>query len=158
MSAYRRLPQRCEYQLVIGGRIDPRRAEFYRSVEDLRSAGDVVFTGEIPEAELPAIYAGASLFVFPSTQEGFGLPPLEAMATGTPVVCSNSTSLPEVVGDAAIMFKATDMDELAAAMARVLTDSQLADQLRQRGFLQVRRFSWDAAARQIIRVYEEAAA
>ncbi len=157
VHAFRRIANRKNFQLVLGGRIG-RRQEFYTSFADLVASGDVILCGEIPESDLPALYAAAELFVFPSEYEGFGLPPLEAMATGVPVACSGATSLPEVVGDAAVLFDPGSTAEMAAAINRVLGSQQLACELREKGFERVRQFSWSSAAQQIMGIYEQAAA
>ena len=94
---------------------------------------DVIFTGFVTDEELPHLYDGACLFVYLSLFEGFGLPPLEAMARGVPVVTSNTTSLPEVVGDAGIMVSPRSLDDVVEGMRRVLTDAALADKMRQAG-------------------------
>jgi glycosyltransferase involved in cell wall biosynthesis len=158
VCAFRRLPNRRNFHLVLGGRIGRRRQEFYDGIADLVATGEVILSGEIPESDLSAMYSGAELFVFPSEYEGFGLPPLEAMATGVPVACSGTTSLPEVVGDAAVLFDPGSTGKMAAAMTRVLNSKQLASELREKGFERVRRFSWASAAQQIMRIYEQAAA
>ena len=101
------------------------------------------------------MYSGASLFVFPSLYEGFGLTPLEAMSCGTPVVCSNRTSLPEVVGDAALTVDPENVQELVTAMRRVLTDNELHADLSQRSLKQAEKFSWQKTARETLAVYEE---
>jgi len=112
----------------------------------------------VEEEDKPAIYSGASLFVFPSIYEGFGLPPLEAMGCGTPVVCSNRTSLPEVVGDAAIIVDPDDTRALVDAIRRVLTDEALQTDLRARSLEHAKHFSWRKTAQETIAVYEEALA
>lgn len=109
--------------------------------------------GYVPVDDLPLWYAGADLFVYPSLCEGFGLPPLEAMATGTPVVTSNSSSLPEVVGDAAATALPTSVEAIAAAMQRVLSDPDFAAELRVRGPQRARAFTWTAAASRTIDIY-----
>jgi alpha-1,3-rhamnosyl/mannosyltransferase len=156
VEAYRRFSLKSDFQLVLGGRIDPRRQDFYREISDLVEARNVILAGEISESDLPLLYAGAQAFVFPSTYEGFGLPPLEAMSAGVPVACSSATSLPEVVGDAAILFAPESTDEMLSAMERILTDRSLAAELRRKGLEQANRFSWPAAAQQLIQVYEGA--
>jgi glycosyltransferase involved in cell wall biosynthesis len=108
----------------------------------------------VAEADLPALYSGARLLVRPVLYEGFGLPPLEAMACGTPVVCSNVASLPEVVGDAAITVDPADVEALAGAMQRVLSDRDLHQELRRRGLERAAGFTWERAARQTVAVYE----
>ncbi|MEP6593061.1 MAG: glycosyltransferase, partial [Acidobacteriota bacterium] len=96
-----------------------------------------------------------AVFVFPSLYEGFGLPPLEAMASGTPVITSNVSSLPEVVGDAALLIDPTRPEEIAAAMRRVLTEPSLREDLRARGLRRVQEFSWDRSIRRVRDIYEE---
>ena len=96
----------------------------------------------------------AQVFVFPSHYEGFGIPVLEAMACGTPVVCANNSSLPEVAGDAALLVESANPAEIAAATARVLEDVELRQELIRRGYLQSRRFTWQAAAQRLLEVYE----
>jgi glycosyltransferase involved in cell wall biosynthesis len=104
---------------------------------------------------LAALYRLASVFVFPSLYEGFGLPPLEAMAAGAPVVASNTSSLPEVVGDAALLVDPMDAGAIADAMARVLTDQTVRDDLIARGHARVKAFSWERSVARVQAVYEE---
>src|SRR5690606_35076804 len=103
----------------------------------------VRFLGFLPDHMLPIAYRLASVFVFPSLYEGFGLPPLEAMASGTPVVTSNVSSLPEVTGDAAVLVDPLEAEAIADGIRRVLTDRELADDLRSRGLTRAREFSWE---------------
>jgi len=124
-------------------------------VSELGLGDRVHFAGYVHDADLPALYGGADLFVFPSLYEGFGLPPLEAMACGTPVVCSNAASLPEVVGDAAVTVDPYDVDALAEAMQRVLADRDLREDLRARGLARARQFTWERTARETLAVYRE---
>jgi len=119
-----------------------------------RLGGRLRLLGHVPDTDLPALYRNASLFVFPSLYEGFGIPPLEAMACGTPVVASNATSIPEVVGDAALVVDCTDVDELAEAMHRALTDKHLRQSLIKAGFERARTFRWENTARKTARVYK----
>jgi len=116
---------------------------------------DVRFFGFVPIDVLRIFYDVANVFLFPSLYEGFGLPPLEAMAHGTPVVTSNTSSLPEVVGNAAVLVNPENVFEIMRATHRVLVDQALRDRLKQRGYEQVKRFSWDDSARRILKVYEE---
>lgn len=109
----------------------------------------------IEEEDKPAVYSGASLFVSPSLYEGFGLPPLEAMSCGAPVVCSNRSSLPEVVGDAAITVDPDNLHALVDAMRRVLSDDALQADLRARSLQRARQFSWKKTAEETLAVYEE---
>ncbi len=110
--------------------------------------------GFVDDGDLPALYRNAALFVFPSLYEGFGLPVLEALACGVPVVCSNASSLPEVTGDAALLVDPLDTDGLAAAMARALTDADLRREMIARGLTQAAKFTWEQAARQLLAVFE----
>jgi len=111
------------------------------------------FTGYVDDADLPALYSLATLFAFPSHYEGFGIPVLEAMACGTPVVCADNSSLPEVAGDAAVLVEATDTDALVDAMRQLLIDISLRERLVQRGYAQAREFTWEKAARRLLTVY-----
>ena len=116
------------------------------------------FLGFLPDDLLAIVYRLASVFVFPSLYEGFGLPPLEAMASGTPVVTSNVSSLPEVTGEAALLVDPSDPDAIAGAMRRVLTDPALAADLRAKGLARARKFSWERSVRRIRDIYVEVAA
>lgn len=156
VEAFTRIPDRA-VQLVIAGAWDARYPEARRRAEALGLLDRIVFRGPVAEAELPSLYAGAALFVFPSLYEGFGLPVLEAMACGAPVVCSNTSSLPEVAGDAACLVNPFDVDELAAAIGRILDDEALRWQMRARGLAQAARFSWAQTARQTLAVYRAVA-
>jgi alpha-1,3-rhamnosyl/mannosyltransferase len=100
------------------------------------------------------LYGGAELFVFPTEYEGFGLPVLEAMACGTPVVCSNRSSLPEVAGDAALLCDPQDVEALARAIEQALTDRDVRAVLQQRGLARAAQFSWDQTAQQTLRAYQ----
>jgi glycosyltransferase involved in cell wall biosynthesis len=115
----------------------------------------VRFFGFVPDETLAVLYRLAAAFVFPSLYEGFGLPPLEAMASGTPVITSNVSSLPEVVGDAALLIDPYEPDAIADAMYRVLSDSALRESLRERGFARARHFSWDRSIRRVHEIYRE---
>jgi len=139
--------------LVIAGHQDPRYNEAQLCARALGLAEDVRFIGDTPDSDLPALYSACDLFVFPSLYEGFGLPPLEAMACGAPVACANTSSLPEVVGDAALLFNPLDTGEVATACARVLKDSALSAELRARSLRQASRFTWDQCARATLNVY-----
>jgi glycosyltransferase involved in cell wall biosynthesis len=122
----------------------------------LHETPGVVPAGHVSDDELVRLYSGAACFVFPSLAEGFGFPPLEAMACGAPVVCSDRTGLPEIVGDAALLVEPTDVEAVADAVRRVLSDEGLAGELRQRGIERARSYTWDACARATAAVYREA--
>lgn len=146
-------------QLLIAGNPDKKRGPLFPDprpvAADLGMAGQIIYR-YIEEEDKPAMYSGASLFVFPSSYEGFGLDPLEAMSCGAPVVCSNRTSLPEVVGDAALTFDPDNTGQLVAAMRSVLTDPALAADLRARSLQQAARFNWRQTAVETLSVYQEA--
>lgn len=120
-----------------------------------RIASRVRFTGRVSDPELRALYANAIAFAFPSTYEGFGLPPLEAMSFGAPVICSDAASLPEVVGGAALVFPAGDVAALARSLTVVVDDPALRHELRTRGLARAATFTWDRTARETIAVYRE---
>lgn len=120
-------------------------------VNHYRLTQRVRFLGVVPDRELPSLYRSAEALVFPSLYEGFGLPVLEAMACGTPVVTANTTALPEVAGDAALLVDPTSVEQISAAMQQIVNDSPLRRQLRERGLSQAAQFSW---ARTVAQVHE----
>ncbi len=140
-------------QLLLAGQEDPRYSQARQRVKELRLEEGVRSLGDVGEADLPALYSGAAAFVFPSLYEGFGLPVLEAMACGVPVACSNTSSLPEIVGDAALTFDPTDVEAIAAALSRLLDDAELRAELRQLGLERARHFTWTETARRTLEVY-----
>ena len=144
-------------QLVLAGKRAWLDRETIRAAERNSGDRDIVFTGYVPEQELPALYSGAICFVYPSYFEGFGLPVLEAMQCGVPVVAGNRTSLPEVVGDAGALIDPFDERELAAAIARVIDNPDYRAQLCVKGLKRAKLFSWTTAARLTLQVYERAA-
>lgn len=115
----------------------------------------VIFTGYLPSEDIPAIYSQASLFLFPSFYEGFGLPVLEAMSCGTPVITSNNSSIPEVAGDAAVLIDPYNSEEIADAIIKVTEDTSLQKKLIQKGFKQIKRFSWEQSAKMHANLYKE---
>lgn len=137
-------------QLVIAGGRGWMYEEIFETVSRLNLQDRVLLLDFVADEDLPALYAEALLFVYPSLYEGFGLPVAEAMACGTPVVCSNTSSLPEVAGDAALYFDPRDVDDIARTLHRALTDTTLRDTLHARGFAQVKPFTWDNAARALL--------
>lgn len=143
------------HRLVLAGKKGWLYDDVFAEVRALGLEHEVIFTGYVPDEDLPFLYNGADLFVYPSFYEGFGLPPLEAMACGCPVVASNTSSLPEVVGDAGLLVDPRHHDELAAAMARVLGDSELARDMRRRGVERAATFSWDRCAQQTLSIYRD---
>lgn len=155
LQAYALLRQEISgTNLVIVGARKWKYTPIFNTVKELQLEPNVLFTGYVPDDHLPALYSGATLFVFPSLYEGFGLPVLEAMACGTPVVTSNTSSLPEVAGNAALLVDPYDVREIATAMRRVLLDPALAGELRVKGLKQAATFTWERTAKETISVYE----
>jgi glycosyltransferase involved in cell wall biosynthesis len=144
-------------KLVIVGRKGWLYDKLFARFAELGLTDEVIFTGFVPDEDLPYIYDGARLFAYLSFFEGFGLPPLEAMACGIPVVTSNTTSLPEVVGDAGIAVPPADVDKVMAAIARILDDEGYSALLGQRGRERALLFSWEAAARETMAIYRQVA-
>ena len=156
-ASLRRLrPQAKLPQLVLVGKKAWLFDETLRAATEHGLTSVIIFTGYVPEADLPALYSGARCFIYPSYFEGFGLPVLEAMQCGTPVIAGNRTSLPEVVGDAGLLVDPFDEQALALAMARVIENSDLAAELCVKGLKRAREFSWQKTARMTIEVYEQA--
>lgn len=145
------------HSLVIVGRKGWLYKELFDRISELGLERDVIFTGFVPDEELPGIYAGADVFSYLSFFEGFGLPPLEAMACGVPVVVSNTTSLPEVVADAGIAVEPLDVPAVAESIHKILTDPHLARTLRERGIRRSSLFSWERTARETLGVYRRVA-
>jgi glycosyltransferase involved in cell wall biosynthesis len=143
------------HKLVIAGKQGWLFREVVDFVDQAALHEHVLFTGYVARADLPALYALATLLVYPSLCEGFGLPPLEAMACGTPVIGSNCSALPEVLGQAARLVDPLDVDTLAATIHTVLGDDRLRATLRSRGLERARRFRWDTSARQTLELYAE---
>ena len=130
--------------------------DIFHQVQALGLAERVVFTGYVPDNELPLWYNAAELLVFPSLYEGFGLPVVEAMACGTPVIAANSSSIPEAVGEAGLLFEPNDVETLVNQMTAVLTDTTLQHKLRQQGLAHAQTFSWERAGQETAVVYQRA--
>jgi glycosyltransferase involved in cell wall biosynthesis len=128
--------------------------ETQRVVADLKLENKVRFLGRVSDLELITLYSMADIFAFPSFFEGFGIPPLEAMACGAPTITSDTSSLPEVVGDAAILVNPHDVDALSQAITRLIDNEGLREELRQKGFQRVQNFSWPLTARKMLAVYQ----
>ncbi|MEP7287852.1 MAG: glycosyltransferase family 1 protein [Chloroflexota bacterium] len=141
--------------LIVG--FHQQTEEMNRLIESLHLRDRVVFLGRLPDSDLIALYSGTDVFVFPSLYEGFGLTPLEAMACGAPVVCSNSTSLPEVVGDAALTVDPYDVQAIAQAIHTVLADKTLGENLSEKGLQQAKAFTWERTAIETLQVYRTVA-
>jgi glycosyltransferase involved in cell wall biosynthesis len=143
-------------KLVIAGKKGWLYHNLFAQVARLGLTDRVRFIGYVPDADKAALLSGATAFAYPSLHEGFGFPVLEAMVCGTPVICSNTSSLPEVAGDAALLVDPLDVDALAAAIDRVTTDAGLRGALVGRGHVQAARFTWTACARTVLGVLEQA--
>jgi len=146
-----------DLKLIIIGDELSKHPDLRRTVIRGCVQNDVRFLGFVPIDVLRIFYDVAKVFVFPSLYEGFGLPPLEAMAHGTPVLTSNTSSIPEVVDDAAMLVNPENVFEMMRALRRVLLDPSLREKLKQRGYNQAKKFSWDASAAKILRIYEDVA-
>lgn len=142
-------------KLVLAGKIGWLHGEIVEAISRLGLADRVQFTGYVPDDDLPGLYSGSLFFVYPSYFEGFGLPPLEAMQCGTPVITGNLTSLPEVVGDAGIMVDPFDVGAIANAMKSLLSDADLRKSLSEKGIERAKKFSWTDAARQTLKIFEK---
>ena len=138
------------FKLVIAGSKGWLYRDIFKTVKNSPVKNDIIFTGFIDDEDKSILYSQAELFVYPSFYEGFGFPPLEAMACGTLVITSNFSSLPEAVGDAAIMINPYNLDELYRAMETVLNDDKLKDTLIKKGFKQAKKFSWQKCARETL--------
>lgn len=157
LRAFDVLPEdiKTSHSLVLTGAkgwLDDEINELY---DDMSKKYDIIRTGYLPDEDLPTLYSGASLFAYPTFYEGFGMPPLEAMACGVPVVTSNNSSLPEVVGDAALMIDASNTQEIADAMKQVITNPKLAASLSEKGLAQAKKFTWEKSAKDLIAMMEE---
>ncbi len=161
IAAYSRLrraqPGRKLPQLVLVGKCAWLYDETLRTIKELGVSDAVILTGYVPEVDLPALYSGALCFVYPSYFEGFGLPPLEAMKCGAPVIVGNKTSLPEVVGQAGMLVDPFDVNDIASAIEKVISDSNLRSHLRLKGLERASLFDWQETARQTLAVYKKAA-
>ena len=141
-------------RLLIAGRKGWLYQATFKHVKKTGMESVVDFLDYVPDEDLPALFAACDAFVFPSLYEGFGLPPLEAMACGAPVVASNTSALPEILGDAALLVNPREVGAIADAIERVITNRALRDELRAKGIAQAAKFSWERAARETLNVYE----
>ena len=157
-----------KWQLVLAGKLPDEKIEnaddwtINEPVRKIRSLvanlgldTKVIFTGFVPEEDLPTLYSAASIFVFPSLYEGFGLPPLEAMACGTPVIASNTSSLPEVIGDAGVLVNPFSINEIISAMGSILKSKSRQQEMSCKGVERARNFSWEETARKTLKVYRQ---
>jgi len=156
LAAYALLQQtfKNKFSLVIVGSEGWLNDQIKLLITELKISENVCFTGYVAQEHLSAIYSMASVFVYPSLYEGFGLPVVEAMACGTPVITSNVSSIPEVVGDAAVLIDPINKEELALTIERVLGDEDLRESLRISGIARAKTFSWERCARETLEVYK----
>ena len=143
------------YQLVIAGKKGWMFQEVFDLVKRLELEDRVIFPGYVAEADKPCLYAGADVFLFPSLYEGFGMPPLEAMACGVPVITSNTSSLPEVVGDAGIQADPGDIDAICSAMLHLTSDPEARAAMKEKGLQRAKAFSWEDSVKKLLSVYEK---
>jgi len=149
--------EHISHSLVLAGSDWDRAEEVHRVADESPYSDDIVFTGFAPTEDIPLLYCGADIFVFPSLYEGFGMPILEAMASGIPVACSNISSMPEVAGDTGILFDPYDEQSITEAMRRLLTDPDLLNVCRERGLERAKKYTWSATAALTLKVLREAA-
>lgn len=145
----------CSHDLVISGKYGWMYNNITEFISRSRHKDKIILTGYVPDEELPYLYKNASLFVYPSVYEGFGLPPVEAMAYGIPVICSDSASLPEAAGDAALYFRAYEIPKLASCIKKVLSNDQLRQQLILKGKRRVMNLTWDKTGKEIVDLYHK---
>lgn len=156
IEAFGALPKAgtSDWKLVVAGRLPESDTAFFPDPR-VGAGTDVLFVGEVKEDDKPALYALASLFVFPSRYEGFGLPPLEAMACGTPVLCSRAGSLPEVVGAGGVLVEPTDLSGWTAALDRLLNDDSSRRELTEKALTQSKKFSWESTIEETFAIYRD---
>lgn len=156
LDAYRKAREATSVPplVLVGGRTE-HADELAARAREIGLAEQVLFLGYVPASILPALYRSATICVYPSLYEGFGYPAAEAMASGTPVITSNVSSMPEVAGDAALLVDPASVDEMASALVRLLTDEALRQDLRARGLARSREFSWQRVARDTVSVYRQ---
>ncbi len=143
-------------KLVLAGRAGSGSAQLLAAIRASHHQDRIRLLGRVDEGSLPALYSGATAFIMPSLFEGFGMTVLEAMQCGCPVVCSNLTAAPEAAGQAALLFDPRDQRQFRKALVRIISDDQLRDNLRERGFAQARRFSWQDTAQKTLSAIQEA--
>ena len=155
IEAFASVKERFGIGLVVAGKRDPAFGDYHDRVTRLGAERGVVFTGYVPDADLPALYSLASIFAYPSLHEGFGIPVLEAMACGTPVLTSDTSALPDVAGDAAALVDPTSVESIAAGLERILCDEAYRELLVEKGYARARRFDGRSAAEMIVGLYKK---
>lgn len=147
--------EKLPYRLVLAGGKGWQNEEIYRAAKESPFAEDIIFTGYISNSERNCLYQNAELFVFPSLYEGFGMPPLEAMHWGCPVVTSDAASMPEICGDATALVNPLDEEDIVKGIMAVLSDKEYAESLRKKGYEREKKFTWETSAQQLISVCKE---
>ncbi len=157
IEAFEKLPEiiQQKHQLVLVGKNGWNNQNLKFKIKNLKLNKKIVETGYVPDYDLPFLYSNAEVFVYPSLYEGFGMPPLEAMACGCPVIVSNNSSFPEVVGNAGIKVKAKDISQIAKEIERVLKNNKLKKELILKGIDQAKKFNWSTSAKNVIKVFEK---
>jgi glycosyltransferase involved in cell wall biosynthesis len=158
VEAFNRVGRKIAHSLVVVGAKGWKTSPIYREIGRSPLRDRIHVTGFVADGDLPAVYNLADAFVYPSLYEGFGIPVVEAMACGTPVVTSDVSALPEVAGDAAVLVDPLDVAQLAEAIERVLHDETLREMLRAKGIERAKRFSWDASAAKVVQCFREVCA
>ena len=157
--SYLKKDEKFDGQLVITGKEDPLYVEVRSTIQNLGLEGDIVFTDMVPEADLPALYSAATVYVFPSLYEGFGLPPLEAMACGTPVAASKAACIPEICGEGnAVFFDPYDPTDISDSVMKIWVNESLQQELIAKGRERVKEFSWRKMAKEVLKMYHEVCA
>mgnify|MGYP001112395516 CR=1 FL=1 len=155
IQAFAKLTKKFSYKLVLVGGFKWKYTRIFDLIEKFNLKDKVIMTNWIPRSELPVFYKLADLFAFPSLYEGFGVPVLEAMAWGCPVVTSSTGAIPEIAGDAALIVNPRSVDEIYKAMVRVLEDGKLREELVSKGYARAKKFSWEKSARETLSVFTE---
>lgn len=143
------------YVLVLAGMKGWLYEKIFKTIEELKLQHKIILTGYVKNEDLPFLYSGAKVFVYPSFYEGFGLPPLEAMACGCPVITSNVSSLPEVVGDSGILVNPDNVEEISSAIYKIIDDEEFKKKLSYQGIERAKKFSWEKTALETLNIYKE---
>lgn len=141
--------------LVLVGRIDYFYNRLQKKVRELNLGDKIIFTNRVSDKILNDLYKNALIYIFPSLSEGFGLPGLEAMKQGLPVVCSDQGPLPEIYGKAAVYFNGEDIKEIAQAILQVISNNSLRENMRKQGYLQIKKYSWQKCAQETLEIYNQ---
>jgi len=154
VRAYSALPNRRDFNLVLAGKVGWMAGEIFQTVADLGLEEDVIFTGYVSDEDRPRLLSAAEVLVYPSFFEGFGMPVVEAQACGTPVIASNTTSIPEAAGGAAWLVDPEKMEEISAALAKMVSSPRVRRRFSQAGLKNACRFRWEDSARKVIEIFQ----